>query len=72
MQMPWNDPFYDSCSSIRDPTPARLSVTRFSDQEFEGSFLAAVEPLMSTLRVWVIEEEVMVTDYSESARYSSV
>lgn len=30
---------------------ARLSVTRFSDQEFEGSFLAAMEPLMSTLRL---------------------
>nr|Q7ZW24.2 RecName: Full=GDP-Man:Man(3)GlcNAc(2)-PP-Dol alpha-1,2-mannosyltransferase; AltName: Full=Asparagine-linked glycosylation protein 11 homolog; AltName: Full=Glycolipid 2-alpha-mannosyltransferase [Danio rerio] len=29
---------------------ARLSVSRFSDQEFEGSFLSAMEPLMSTLR----------------------
>lgn len=29
---------------------ARLSVSRFSDQEFEGSFLSAVEPLMSTMR----------------------
>ncbi|XP_051560557.1 GDP-Man:Man(3)GlcNAc(2)-PP-Dol alpha-1,2-mannosyltransferase-like isoform X2 [Myxocyprinus asiaticus] len=28
---------------------ARQSVTRFSDQEFEGSFLASVEPLISTL-----------------------
>lgn len=28
---------------------ARQSVTRFSDQEFEASFLAAVEPLMGTL-----------------------
>ncbi|CDQ75611.1 GDP-Man:Man(3)GlcNAc(2)-PP-Dol alpha-1,2-mannosyltransferase [Oncorhynchus mykiss] len=28
---------------------ARLSVTRFSDQEFEACFLAAMEPLMGTL-----------------------
>ncbi|KAM6893846.1 GDP-Man:Man(3)GlcNAc(2)-PP-Dol alpha-1,2-mannosyltransferase [Xenentodon cancila] len=28
---------------------ARQSVTRFSDQEFEASFIAAVEPLMGTL-----------------------
>ncbi len=75
------DSYADAMERILSMTPAarleirrraRLSVTRFSDQEFEGSFLAAVEPLMSTLRLWVIEEEVMVTDYSESARYSSV
>lgn len=28
---------------------ARQSVTRFSDQEFEACFLAAMEPLMGTL-----------------------
>lgn len=28
---------------------ARHSVTRFSDQEFEACFLAAMEPLMGTL-----------------------
>lgn len=53
------DTYADAMERILSMTPAarleirlraRLSVTRFSDQEFEGSFLAAVEPLMSTLR----------------------
>lgn len=31
---------------------ARQSVARFSDQEFEVCFLAAMEPLMGTLERW--------------------
>lgn len=54
------DSYADAMERILSMTPAarleirrraRLSVTRFSDQEFEGSFLSAVEPLMSTLRL---------------------
>ncbi|KAG1950291.1 GDP-Man:Man(3)GlcNAc(2)-PP-Dol alpha-1,2-mannosyltransferase [Pimephales promelas] len=54
------DAYADAMERILSMTPAarleirrraRLSVTRFSDQEFEGSFLAAVEPLISTLRL---------------------
>lgn len=54
------DSYAEAMEQILSMTPAaqleirrraRLSVTRFLDLEFEGSFLAAVEPLMSTLRL---------------------
>lgn len=52
------DSYADAMERILSLTPAermeirrraRQSVGRFSDQEFEASFLAATEPLMGTL-----------------------
>lgn len=52
------DSYADAMERILSLTPsermeirrrARQSVARFSDQEFEASFLAAMEPLMGTL-----------------------
>ena len=52
------DGYADAMERILGLTPAarleirrnaRLSVARFSDQEFEASFLAATEPLMGNL-----------------------
>lgn len=38
-----------SASRLQIRRNARQSVARFSDQEFEACFLAAMEPLMATL-----------------------
>lgn len=57
------DSYADAIERILTMTPearleirrrARQSVSRFSNQEFETTFLAAMEPLMGTLERWSV------------------